>query len=135
MNIKKDSLQEGKEISYYSNLVQAWISTKMEKDKSLLALSAGGIGLLVTLLTTSSLKENWIIFLYISAIVSFIIVLISTIIIFDKNAELLKNEIKDDREHKADQQARHDRKRAGEILPLYTNVLWQTDQERQLASQ
>lgn len=46
-----------KDIQFYAASVTAWFNTRLEHDKSLLALSAGGIGLLVTLLTTVGVKS------------------------------------------------------------------------------
>ena len=43
----KNSLEEQKGVAYYSALVNAWITTRMEKDKQLLTLSAAGIGLII----------------------------------------------------------------------------------------
>ncbi|WP_044280998.1 hypothetical protein [Caldithrix abyssi] len=80
-----------KENSYYQQIVQGWINTRMEKDKSLLTLSAGGIGLLITLLTTTKNLDIGIKYLYFSAIFLFIIVLISTITIFSLNSKYLEN--------------------------------------------
>lgn len=46
--------QSNKEVAYYTQLVSAWFRSRMELDKSLLALSSTGLGLLVTLMTTAS---------------------------------------------------------------------------------
>ena len=46
-----------KQIEYYASCVNAWFNTKLERDRSLLTLSAGGIGLLITLLTTVGLSS------------------------------------------------------------------------------
>lgn len=89
-NEKKDL----KEIEFYSNLCQAWISTRMEKDKSLLALSVGAIGLLTTLLTTSSDLTRFSFGAYLLAIVSFIICACSVLLIFHLNSECVENAIK-----------------------------------------
>lgn len=43
----KKSLEEQKGVAYYSALVNAWITTRMEKDKQLLTLSSAGIGLVI----------------------------------------------------------------------------------------
>ncbi|PKF49010.1 hypothetical protein AT251_22010 [Enterovibrio nigricans] len=50
-----------KEVEFYAATVGAWLNTKFELDKSLLTLSTGAIGLLVTLLTTvgASSVEGW----------------------------------------------------------------------------
>ena len=47
--IQRLDLNKEKHTAYYSALVEAWLDTRMEKDKSLLMLAAGGIGILVTL--------------------------------------------------------------------------------------
>jgi hypothetical protein len=38
-----------KEVEYYAAQVNAWLNTKFEHDKSLLTLSAGGLGLLISI--------------------------------------------------------------------------------------
>lgn len=79
-----------KELAFYSAMVEAWVGTRMEKDKTLLALAAGGIGLLVTLLTTvgpASVGQLW---LYALAGVAFIATMILAILIFDGNSEYLE---------------------------------------------
>jgi hypothetical protein len=62
----------------------------MERDKSLMTLSAAAIGLLVTLLTTVGAKSLCLVVLYASAIISFTCALITTIQIFDRNAVYLE---------------------------------------------
>lgn len=59
---------EGKNIAYYSVLVNAWIQTRMERDKTLVTLSAAAVGLLVTLLTTVGINKEWIILLYLARV-------------------------------------------------------------------
>jgi hypothetical protein len=46
-NENKNSLDEQKGVAYYSALVNAWITTRMEKDRQLLTLSSAGIGLII----------------------------------------------------------------------------------------
>lgn len=79
-----------KENAFYSATVQGWIATRMERDKSLLTLSAAGIGLLVTLLTSVG-AASWLLAAICSvAIVSFICCLITAIQIFGRNADYLE---------------------------------------------
>ncbi len=94
------NLKQQKDIAYYSASINGWISTKLEKDKSLLALSAGGIGLLVTLLTTVGVSSPWVILLYVIAILSFTTCSITVVVIFNRNASYLKKILKE--EEKAD---------------------------------
>lgn len=72
-------------IEYYSASVNAWFNTSLEHDKSLLALSAGGIGLLITLLTTVGLSSAGALVLYIGAITSFVVALVAILIVFRRN--------------------------------------------------
>lgn len=73
------------EIEFYSASVNAWYSSSLEHDKSLLTLSAGGIGLLITLLTTVGLKSYVALVLYTLAIFCFVVCLISVLKIFNGN--------------------------------------------------
>lgn len=72
-----------KDIEFYSASVSAWYNSSLEHDKSLLTLSAGGIGLLISF--GDDLKSQWSFILYILAIVSFIVSLISVLLIFQGN--------------------------------------------------
>lgn len=46
---KEAEFREKKELEFYKAGISAWYTTAFERDKSLLTLSAGGIGLLMTL--------------------------------------------------------------------------------------
>jgi len=94
MEKEGDNSLRDKKVAYYAALANAWLSTRMEKDKSLLFLSAGGIGLLITLMISAGLKETYQIVLFIFATSFFIIALFSLIWIFGRNATYLEKEIK-----------------------------------------
>jgi len=72
-----------KDIEFYSASVAAWYNSSLEHDKSLLTLSAGGIGLLISF--GDGLKSQWSFTLYVLAIISFIVSLISVLLIFQGN--------------------------------------------------
>ncbi len=78
-----------KEISYFSAIVSAYIESSMEKDRSLLTLSAGGIGLLITILTTIGAPSLFIIVLYSVASLSFGSVIVLILYVFGRNRSLL----------------------------------------------
>lgn len=82
---------EGKNIAHHSILLSAWIETKMERDKTLVTLSAAAIGLLVTILTTVGAKYLWDIFLFAIAVVSFLITIWSSLIIYQLNSQHLED--------------------------------------------
>ena len=79
-----------KEVAYYSAIVQGWINTRMERDKSLLTLSAAALGLLVTLLTSVGVKSILLAAFYALAIICFTCALITAIKIFRRNADYLE---------------------------------------------
>ena len=81
----KDEQNELKEIEFYSANVNAWINSSFELDRNLLTLSAGGVALLLTLLTTFGVSSSEALVLYIVAMLSFLTCLISVLIVFNKN--------------------------------------------------
>ena len=75
-----------KEVAYYSALVNAWIQTRTELDRLLLWLSFGGIVLLIFSFGIIGVVSVVHLFLYGDAILSFILVIVFGLRIFDKNA-------------------------------------------------
>jgi hypothetical protein len=82
---------EKKEIEFYASATTAWFDTKLERDKSLLALSAGGIGLLITLLSAIGIHSTESLILYATALLSFICSLGAVLWIFKRNAAHLED--------------------------------------------
>ena len=80
-----EELEDKKRVEYYAASVNAWFNTALEHDKSLLALSTGGVGLLITLLTTTGLTSALDVILYIAAILSFMISLATILVVFRRN--------------------------------------------------
>ena len=80
-----EEIENQKEVEFYAASVNAWFNTSLEHDKSLLTLSAGGIGLLLTLLTTAGLSSAEALILYIGAITSFVVALVAILIVFRRN--------------------------------------------------
>ena len=82
-------VEKNKYIEFYSQSYASFYNTTMEKDKSILAVSAGGIGFLITLINFS--KEikifEYIVFLFAS--LSFVMAIFTIIHIFGKNAEYI----------------------------------------------
>lgn len=83
-------MSDEKEVAYYSAKVNAWFNTKLEYDKSLLVLSAGAIGLLITLLTTTSVSSTILLVFFVAAIFWFLLCIISILAIFSWNAKHLE---------------------------------------------
>lgn len=82
-----------KEIEYYSQIVSAWVTTKLEKDKSILTISAAGLGLLVTLISTLGINNFTEMILYICTIFFFMIAIVTMILIFERNSHRLENQV------------------------------------------
>ena len=80
-----EEIENQKRVEYYAASINAWFNTSLEHDKSLLALSAGGIGLLLTLLTTVGLSSAEALILYIGAIASFVVALVVILFVFRRN--------------------------------------------------
>jgi hypothetical protein len=72
----------------------AWIETRMEADRTLVALSGGGVGLLVTLLVTVGAGSVWMLPVYGVAFASFMFALRAGIQLFKANAEHLDEAFK-----------------------------------------
>jgi hypothetical protein len=68
--------EDPKSVAYYSAAVTAWFTTSLEYDKSLLTLSAAGIGLHLTLLTTVGVKSSEALVLYLAAVACFAVSLL-----------------------------------------------------------
>lgn len=80
-----EEIENQKRVEYYAASVNAWFNTSLEHDKNLLTLSAGGIGLLLTLLTTVGLSSAEALVLYIGAIISFVVALVAILVVFRRN--------------------------------------------------
>ena len=83
-------MSDEKEVEFYAAKANAWFNTKLEYDKSLLVLSAGAIGLLITLLTTVGVNSFALLFVFVAAIISFVVCLAVVLAIFSRNAKHLE---------------------------------------------
>lgn len=85
---------EGKNVANYSVLLGAWINTRMERDKTLITLSAAGVALLVTILTAIGVAHRWEIILYGVAFVCFVTTIVSSLRIYQLNSEHIEKDIR-----------------------------------------
>lgn len=90
--------QTSKRVAFYSSLVNAWVQTRMEVDKTLIVISSAGIGFLITLLTRNGGISCSLFLLYLAAFVSFFSVIVLCIMIFHRNSSYLEKVIKEDDE-------------------------------------
>lgn len=87
---------EGKNIQDYYVRLNAWFSTKLEKDKSLLTISSAAVGLLVSIITAKGVQDYYQIIFYSLALLGFLIAIITVVNIFDKNAEQIEKNLMDE---------------------------------------
>ncbi|MGY4888942.1 UNVERIFIED_CONTAM: hypothetical protein EX528_00690 [Xanthomonas axonopodis] len=86
-----NSQSDQKDVEYYAAQANAWFNTALEHDKSILALSSGAIGLLVTLLTTVGAKSELDQWLFGLALLSFVVSAVTILVIFRKNKAYLED--------------------------------------------
>lgn len=94
MNEERLITDQQKEVSFYNALVNTWIQTNMELDKTLITISAAGIGLLVTLLSTAGVSSYWHIAAYFVAFGLFITTILTCVKILRKNAKHIEQVLK-----------------------------------------
>lgn len=82
---KENDVLQQKDVEFFAASVNAWYNTALEHDKSIFALSAGSIGLLVTLLTTVGVSSMMMLSFYMAAIGCFLICLAIIFFIFGRN--------------------------------------------------
>lgn len=90
MTVTEPTVDDLKQVEYYGAMVHAWIDTRMERDRTIVTLSAGAIGLLVTLLTTVGVPSGCVLLFYIVAFLGFGVALTAALWIFSANATYLE---------------------------------------------
>jgi hypothetical protein len=90
-NEKAEKREKG--VAYYSALVNAWLQTRAEKDRSLLTISTAAIGVLISLLAAKLIDKPPTLVLFILAIFSFLVCAVAVISIFDINASHIEKVI------------------------------------------
>lgn len=81
---------------YYGAVVSGFIESSMERDRSLFTISAGAIGLLITLMSTVGPRFRYEIAIYIFSFLSFGLCIILLLKVFNLNKEYFKQLAKDE---------------------------------------
>lgn len=81
---RQNALNDSKQTEFYSQGVAAWFNSALEHDKSLLSLSAAGVGVLVSMMQTA-IDSVCSLLLYAGAILAFMVCLVSVLLIFKRN--------------------------------------------------
>lgn len=95
-DILKKELHNNKQVEYYASCINGWVTTRMEKDKSILTLSTAGIGVLVSFFSNIDTSNLLIYTLYILSILCFVIAILSALKIFDENSNYFMNIVKNE---------------------------------------
>lgn len=93
--MSEDEIKQLQQVEYFNVVLTAYFTSSFERDKSLLALSAGGIGLLITLLTAVGASDVAILILYIVALLSFLVCLGMVLAIFQQNSAYIRKAVAD----------------------------------------
>lgn len=83
------ALYRERSVAYYGALVEAWINTRMERDKQILTLSSLALGGLVAFQATG-LSDTWSLGLWFFSSISFIIAIFLALIILSLNARYIQ---------------------------------------------
>jgi hypothetical protein len=86
---EQENLQ--KRVAYYAAMVEAWIGTRMERDRTLVTLAAAGIGLLITILTAVGVSARWHLWLYGLSAIGFGTSIYTSLRVFERNAEAIEH--------------------------------------------
>lgn len=95
MSDTQPDMNQMKEVEFYAANLNAWFNTRFEHDKSLLALSAGAVGLLITLISTVGVRSIETLILYILALACFVVCLGALLWIFRRNAKHLEDVVRE----------------------------------------
>lgn len=82
------------DVVLYSAMVDAWIASRMEKDKSIFYIASSGIGLLLTLAVSMGPFQWWEFLFYALALILFSATIGLTLWIFHRNSEYLEKVIR-----------------------------------------
>lgn len=95
MSDTQPDINQMKDVEFYAANLNAWFNTRFEHDKSLLALSAGAVGLLITLISTVGVRSVETLILYILSLVCFVVCLGALLWIFRRNAKHLEDVVRE----------------------------------------
>lgn len=95
MSDTQPDINQMKEVEFYAANLNAWFNTRFEHDKSLLALSAGAVGLLITLISTVGVRSIETLILYVLALACFVVCLGALLWIFRRNAKHLEDVVRE----------------------------------------
>lgn len=85
--IIKAELKKDKAVEYYASTINGWINMRMEITKTLVILSTGGIGVLLTFFKDIPKENIMIFYMYIVSFLFFVLSVSLAIIVYYKNSD------------------------------------------------
>lgn len=90
-NGDSERIYRDKDLVFYGSLVNAWVTTKMERDKTLVVLSSAGFGLVVTVLCAAD-GLGCLEYSFASvSLLSFLVCFVVCVWVFDKNGTYIES--------------------------------------------
>lgn len=89
-SVSDNELERLRKAEFYAANCAGWFNTALERDKSILTLSAGGIALLVGLATSKGFASVIEVVLFILALLSFFVSLILILAVFKANKGIIE---------------------------------------------
>jgi hypothetical protein len=92
-------MTEEEQKEFRGQLRNAWMQTSLERDKSILTLSFGAIGLLFVIVDKLPISNHATLLIFLLAILSFMIAVVSVVWIFQENRPILQSQLKGEDEN------------------------------------
>ena len=92
-------MNEEEQKEFRGQLRNAWIQTSLERDKSILTLSFGAIGLLFVIVDQLPIDSKTTLLIFLLAILAFVVSVVSIVWIFQENRSLLESQLKEKEEN------------------------------------
>src|SRR5438445_6961215 len=70
---------QGRNVAHYQVLLTAWIQTRMQHDKTLVAFSSAGIGSLLTLAVLQVVREDYELAAVIVGLIAFVLCILTSL--------------------------------------------------------
>ena len=87
---------KGKNIAHYSVMLAAYISARVDANRAIFVFSSSGIGLLIAVAGKLHCLGTCIKVVYIGALVSFFVAVVSTLLVHIRNAESIETHIRNE---------------------------------------
>ncbi len=95
-DVELSTINTKKNIEFHSQSVNAWYMSSLERDKSILTISSGGIGVMITLLTTTGINSYLTFSFFCLSIFFFLISILVIINVFGLNKKYITDVLSGD---------------------------------------